>query len=185
MTSSERAVLVAAFVDRDAARRAVNELRRANFREGQVGVLARREEEHGIPSAEVPAADAATGSKVVEGAAIGVGAGAGLGALWALGITAGVLPAIGPVIAGGVLAAVAASAAGAAAVGGIVGALVGLGVPEEEARFYENEFHRGRTLVTVKPEGRSAEAEAILRSCGGYDVHAAAGREGTAAGPRT
>jgi hypothetical protein len=91
---------------------------------------------------------------------------------------------IGPVIAGGLLAAVLASAAGGAAVGVIVGALVGLGVPEEEARFYENEFHRGRTLVTVKPEGRYPEAESILRSCGGYDMHTAAGRGGTATGPR-
>jgi uncharacterized protein (TIGR02271 family) len=101
-----------------------------------------------------------------------------VGALWALGIAAGMLPAIGPVIAGGLLASVLASAAGGAAVGGILGALVGLGIPEEEAKYYEGEFRAGRTLVTVKADGRYDEARAILSRHGAYDVKS----RGTAAG---
>lgn len=180
MTPSERSTVVGVFVDRADAQRAVNELRRANFREDQIGVISRTEHEHGIPPAEVPSADAATHSKIVEGSAIGAATGAGIGALWALGISAGVLPVVGPIIAGGLLMSVLASASGSAAVGLLVGALVGLGVPEEEARFYENEFHAGRTVVTVRPEGRGSEAESILRSSGAYDMQTNASAARTA-----
>jgi hypothetical protein len=175
MTSSDRATIVGVFADPGDAQRAVNELRRVNFREDQIGVISRTTE-HGIPSAEVPTTDQATHSKVVEGTAVGAATGAGIGALWALGIAAGVLPAIGPVIAGGLLMSVLASAGGAAAVGVVVGALIGLGIPEEEARFYEGEFTAGRTLVTVRTEGRNAEAEAVLRNNGAYDMQSGAGR---------
>jgi uncharacterized protein (TIGR02271 family) len=101
---------------------------------------------------------------------VGAATGVGVGALWAIGIAAGLLPAIGPVIAGGLLASVVASAAGGAAVGGIVGALIGLGIPEEEAEFYESEVKAGRTMVTVKAGERHAEAMAILQRHGGFDM---------------
>jgi len=80
------------------------------------------------------------------------------------------LPAIGPVIAGGVLASVLASAAGGAAVAGIVGALIGMGVPEEEAAYYESEFRSGRTLVTVQADGRYDEVVALLRRHGAAEM---------------
>ncbi|MFH5803965.1 hypothetical protein ACG2DA_07915, partial [Alienimonas sp. DA493] len=93
-------------------------------------------------------------------------------ALWGLGIVAGALPAIGPVIAGGALAAVAASAAGTAAAGGLIGALVGWGIPEEEAKYYHNEFERGRTIVTVKcGEDRWDQAHRILDQTNAFDYH--------------
>src|SRR5215218_283492 len=145
-TGTTRSVAVGVFEDRRHAQAAVDDLRRAGFREDQVGVIAR--DEAGRVSTTVETAG--TGSMMAEGAATGALAGAGAGALWALGIAAGVLPAIGPVIAGGVLASVLASAAGGAAVAGIVGALIGLGIPEEEARYYEGEFKAGRTVVTVQ-----------------------------------
>ena len=42
------------------------------------------------------------------------------------------------------------------------------GVSEEEAQHYEREFMLGRTLVTVQPEGRAAEATAILTRWGAF-----------------
>jgi hypothetical protein len=175
MSTNPRSTIVGLFADRSDAQRAVNELRRANFREDQIGILIRGEH-HGIPPAEVPSADAATHSKITEGAAIGAATGAGIGTLWALGIVAGALPAIGPVVAGGIFMSIIASASGAAAVGTVVGALVGLGIPEEEARYYDIEFAAGRTLVTVNPEGRNVEADAILRRNGSYDMQPTATR---------
>jgi uncharacterized protein (TIGR02271 family) len=80
------------------------------------------------------------------------------------------LPAIGPVIAGGTLASIIASAATGAAVAGVGGALVGMGVPEDEAKYYESEFKAGRTLVTVQAGNQNAEVEAIMRRHGGYDI---------------
>src|SRR5262245_13458403 len=170
--TTTRSTVVGVFTDRAAAQRAVNELRRAGFREDQVGVIGRGTD-------EATAANEVTGSKVAEGAATGAAAGAGVGALWALGIAAGVLPAIGPVIAGGLLASVLASAAGGAAVARLVRALVGLGVPEGEARYCETEFKAGGSIVTVKADGRYPEAESILRNCGAYDMQSAAGGAGT------
>jgi hypothetical protein len=172
MTNNRRPIIVGTFLERVDAQRAVNQLRQANFREDQIGIITRTEA--GIPPAEVPAADAATHSKIVEGTAIGAATGAGLGAVWALGIAAGVLPAVGPIIVGGLLASVLASAGGAGAVGTVLGALMGLGVSEEEARYYEGEFATGRTLVTVRPEDRFEEAETILRNNGAYDMQSGA-----------
>jgi len=167
MTTTKRSTVVGVFTDRTQAQQAVSELRKAGFPEDRIGIVTRDED------AQKMGATAGKGSKVAAGAATGVATGAGVGALWALGIAAGMLPAIGPVIAGGLLASVLASAAGGAAVAGIVGALIGLGIPEEEAKYYESEVHSGRTLVTVKADSRYDEATGILRRFGAYDMHTA------------
>jgi len=95
----------------------------------------------------------------------------GVGGLWAVGIAAGVLPAIGPAIAGGILASILASAATGAVAGGVIGALLGIGVPEDEAKYYDEEFRSGRTIVTVRAENRFDEAQDVLRRHGAYDVN--------------
>jgi hypothetical protein len=159
-----RTTVVGVFEDRGMAQTAVSELRRAGFREDQIGVVAR----HGEAVEEVAVEHS---SAAGEGAVAGMVAGAGIGGLWALGIAAGLLPGIGPVIAGGIFASILASAAAAAAAGGVLGALIGLGIPEEEARYYESEFHSGRTIVTVQADDRYDEAYAILLNYGAYDVN--------------
>ena len=58
------------------------------------------------------------------------------------------------------------------AVGGIFGAMQGLGISEDEARYYEKEFHSGRAIVAVKAGNRSAEAADLLVRHGGRGVHA-------------
>jgi hypothetical protein len=160
MAATQRDTVVGAFDDPGQARQAVEDLRRAGFREDQIGVLAREE------TLQAPPRE--TGSLVGEGAIAGAVAGAAGGALWAVGTAVALLPPIGPVVAGGLLAAVLASAAGGAAVTGLVGALIGLGIPEEEARHYESEFQGGRALVTVGAEGRADEAYAILHYHGAF-----------------
>jgi uncharacterized protein (TIGR02271 family) len=165
-TADKRTTVVGVFEDRARAQQAVNELRRMGFREDQIGVAS--------PDGKAVAGATEAGDRgthAATGAAAGAATGAGLGALWGLGIIAGVLPAIGPAIAGGALASVLASAAAGAAAAGIVGALIGLGVPEEEARYYEGELKAGRTIVTVTADGRYDEACAALRRLGAYDMH--------------
>jgi uncharacterized protein (TIGR02271 family) len=163
MATQKESIVVGVFKERDRAQQAVDELKRAGFRDDQIGVAGRGDKDWrgGIEE---------QGSYAEEGAATGAIAGAGIGGLWALGIAAGFLPAIGPVIAGGILASILASAATGAAVGVVAGALIGMGIPEEEAEYYESEFQAGRTIVTVKPEGRDAEAIAILQRNGAYDA---------------
>lgn len=164
MNKGKRSTVVGMFENREQAQQAVNELRRAGFREEEIGVIA-----HDGKGTTTEAARGDRDSHAATGAVAGAVTGAGVGALWALGIAAGVLPAIGPVVAGGILVSVLASAAGTAVAGGIVGALIGLGVPEDEARYYESEFKAGRTLVTVKTDTRYEEARSILQRHGAYD----------------
>jgi uncharacterized protein (TIGR02271 family) len=158
MASMQHTTIVGVFDDREDARRAVAALKQAGFTDDQIGVVS-----HG----ESGKAEA-HGTMAAQGAVAGAAAGAGVGALWALGIAAGVLPGIGPAIAGGLLASVLASAAGGAVAAGIAGALVGLGIPEEEAKYYEGEFRAGRTVVTVR-SARNVEAWDILSRHGAYN----------------
>jgi uncharacterized protein (TIGR02271 family) len=152
---------VGVFHNRADAQACVNDLKGAGFRDDEIGMVTRHEGDADVTDGD--------GNKAGEGAAIGVATGAGVGALWALGIAAGLLPAIGPVIAGGMFASILASAAGGAAVGGLVGALVGLGVPEEEAEYYESEVKAGRTIVTVKAGRRAGLVREIIQRHHGYD----------------
>jgi len=174
MTMQRRSPVVALFEDRSLAQRAVNELKKSGFRDDQIGVAGRGHEF--AASGDVPHADRnledsdLENSYTGEGAVAGAAAGAGIGALWGLGIMAGVMPALGPAIAGGTLAAILSSAAAGAAAAGVAGALVGMGIPREEADYYESEFKSGRTIVTVHAPGREDEAMAIMRLFGGFDA---------------
>jgi len=102
----------------------------------------------------------------VEGAAAGAAIGAGFGALVTL-----LIPGVGPVLAAGVLATALGYAGAGAAIGGIYGAMKGLGVSEEEAQRYEQEFHAGKAIVAVKAGPQLAKAVGIFRRHGGFDLH--------------
>lgn len=159
---SGQETVVGVFHTSTEAQRAVSRLKALGLTDDQIGVISHDQEgtfqeQSGETMAE-------------EGASVGAVAGLGAGALWGIGIAAGVLPAIGPVIAGGTLAAIAASAGTAAAAGGILGALIGLGIPEEEAEFYQGEFEHGRTIVTVKcSKDQLAQVHQVLDEHNVYD----------------
>lgn len=163
MATIERSTVVGVFTDRTQAEQAINELRHAGFSDDEIGFILR-----GNPAMEGTAQNE-TGSDTETGAVAGVVSGGVVGGI--LGAAASLLiPGFGPAIAGGILAATLGGAAIGAAAGGIIGALTGLGVPEEEARYYQGEFEAGRTIVTVKAGNRYQEALDILRNNGAYDV---------------
>src|SRR5205823_5741104 len=54
---------------------------------------------------------------------------------------------------------------------GILDGLVGMGLTHNEANFYNDEFHAGRTVVAVKTHDRQQEAYDILRLSGAYDAN--------------
>jgi len=163
METTRKTAVVGVFDNRADAQRAVQELKRMGFRDDEIGVA---HKDDSTATGAVGSGETYAGT----GALAGVATGAGVGALWGIGIAAGMLPAIGPVIAGGTLAAILASAATGAAAAGIVGALVGMGIPEEEAKFYESELHSGRTVVTVTTSSRYTEARAVLDRFNGFDM---------------
>jgi uncharacterized protein (TIGR02271 family) len=166
MTATHRGTVVAVFDNHASAQAAIRELKSMGFREDQIGVTSRDISAKGeLVHDDDDGGDTYAG----EGGMAGLAAGAGVGALWGLGIVSGVLPAIGPAIAGGALAAILSSAAAGAAAAGLAGTLIGLGIPREEAEYYESEFKAGRTIVTVNTEGRYADVLAVLRRHGGYE----------------
>jgi hypothetical protein len=177
---NQQSTVVGVFEDRQQADRAVDELRRAGFRDDQIGVAMRYDE--GVLEGESPA-DSTEGSHAGSGAVTGALAGLGLGALAGLGVLSGVIPVIGPAIAAGTLGIILTNAAAGAGIGGLVGALAGAGIPEDEAHYYQGEFESGRTIVTVQAEGRADDARAILRRYDAYDMTSRADVAGYAMSP--
>jgi len=163
-TSRNHATVVGVFRDVRMAQAAVHELRQAGFREDQIGIVTHGEGQHAATVHE------GTGSHWEEGAAVGAAAGAGIGALWAVGMATIALPPLLPaVLVSSWLVSILASAVSGAVIAGLAGALIGLGIPEEEATYYEGEFKSGRTLVTVQAPGRYEEAHDVMSRFGAYD----------------
>jgi hypothetical protein len=158
MREVRRVYYVAVFDNRDEAELAARDLRERGFKDEQIGYAWR--DDQGKTRQE--------GNKAGKLAAEGAGVGVVLGGI--IGAAAGLLiPGVGPVVAGGILASALTGAVTGAAAGGIAGALVGLGIPEDEARYYDEEFRNGRTLMTVKAGDRYDEASEIARRRRGYD----------------
>jgi hypothetical protein len=113
-------------------------------------------------------------TKAPEGAAIGAGTGGLLGGAvgWLVGIGTIAIPGLGPFIAAGPILAALSGAAAGAAVGGLAGTLVGLGVPEIEAKAYEQELKEGHILIAVccRDEGDVARAERVFREGKGRQI---------------
>jgi uncharacterized protein (TIGR02271 family) len=160
-TARRRGTVVGLFRDSAQAEGAIRDLKAAGFSDSQIGVLMQdRAEERRL------ATD--TGTKAGEGAAAGAVGGGVLGGI--VGLLAGVgalaIPGIGPVIAGGALASTLAGAGIGAAAGGLIGALIGMGIPEEDARYYETGLREGGILVTVDAGTAAADARRVLLDAG-------------------
>jgi hypothetical protein len=153
----ERGRVVGLFRKKLQVERAIQDLKAARFSDHQIGVLM-----HDPAAGRRLAED--TGTKAGEGAKAGAIGGGVVGGLFGLlaGVGALAIPGIGPLVAGGALASTLAGAGLGAAAGGLLGALMGMGIPEEEARFYEDGLHTGGILLTVDAGSREADAEQIL-----------------------
>ncbi|QBD78323.1 hypothetical protein EPA93_20900 [Ktedonosporobacter rubrisoli] len=159
MTQSD--IVLGVFPEYDAAKQALDDLKRAGFNDDEVGFLARSKQANTPPDAL--ATNTATG-------AVGGGVAGGIvGAAAAL-----LIPGFGPAIAGGIIAASLGSAAvGAAAgafAGGLTGVFKGIGISEGDAQFYRRALDAGHTIVTVKASHGLDEAIGILRRDGATDV---------------
>ena len=146
--------VVGLFSHRSAAEAAILDLTGAGFAEDRIGVAMQERPTQGDLLEDL-------GGEPAEGAAKGAVSGGVVGGL--LGLLGSLLiPGLGPVLAGGVLASTLAGIGLGAATGGLLGALIGLGVPEEDARHFDQGFREGGILVTVDAGARTPEALAIL-----------------------
>lgn len=164
------------FATRENAESAINELEDSGFSPKDISIVMQNKE-------DAQAIHNNTGATVADSTVSGAATGAAIGGLTGLlvGIGAIAIPGIGALLIGGPLAAAlglsgaaAATATGAATgalAGGLIGALVGLGVPEEDARVYEERVKSGAILVAVPAlTSDHREASAILRERGAEQV---------------
>lgn len=151
MAMLERPVVVGVFAELAEADRAVEELQRAGFHNEQI----RFEQQEAGP-----------GRIVMPGGNVG-------GVPSGFGTTAGtpvpIITSNEPTREGGLIGSIKRLFAGRTDVR-IVDDLVAMGIPEEEARYYQNELELGHIIVTVEAGDRREDALVILRSNGAYDV---------------
>ena len=113
-------------------------------------------------------------TKAPEGATTGATAGGITGGV--LGLLAGIgslaIPGVGPLIAAGPIMAALSGAAVGATTGGIVGGLVGLGIPEIEAKRYEEKLKNGNYVIAVDADDRDevARAKELFKNEGADDI---------------
>jgi hypothetical protein len=171
-----RTVAVCVFHDPQGARDAIAALRDAGFENNDISLLTPDGGQTAVEGGRTsePTAERAgdKGAKASEGAVTGALAGGLFGGLagWLVGLGALAIPGVGPFVAAGALAAALGGAALGAGLGAIAGALVGMGVPEDEAKYYEQEVRGGRSLVAVRGGERAEEADQVMHRFGGYDA---------------
>ena len=155
---------VGTFVTREDAELALRELQEAGFDMNKVSVVAQNPETNTVGGAEVKSTDEQVKGGAAAGATTGAATGGLLGLIGGLGVIA--LPGVGAVAELGIVLANTLLGSGiGAAGGGLVGALIGWGIPEDQARYYNDMLSQGRYVVLM--EGTQAEisgAEAILKN---------------------
>ena len=196
--TTRKMVVLGAYKNRVAADHAVNELTSAGFDTAEISILlpddrgaatvenAKDREPRNIPDkvTELSFREtkdissgrsedvAAKNTKIPQGAGTGAGIGAALGGTLGLfaALTGLVVPGIGPLLIAGPLF----GAFAGATAGGAVGVLVGLGIPEDEAKLYEERLKKGGVLISVHTESgaKTNQARTILKNTGATDVAA-------------
>ncbi|MGV2826396.1 hypothetical protein [Myxosarcina sp. GI1(2024)] len=155
---------IGTFATRSNAETALRELRDVGFNMDKISVIARNlEPKENLSGAEVkPPSQQAKGAAKV-GVATGAATGGLMGLIGGLGVLA--LPGVGAAAELGIVLAhtLLGSSIGAGG-GGLVGALLGWGIPEKQAKYYDNSVSKGFYLVLL--EGTEAEidgARAVLQ----------------------
>jgi uncharacterized membrane protein len=158
---NRRKMITAVFRDRFNANEAHEWLRNRGYADSEISVLmsdrtrvALRDDAELVHNER--GSKAAAG--VATGGAIGTAIGASLAAIAAIG-TSLVLPGLGLVVAGPLAAAFAGGGAGAVT-GGLIGGLVGYGIPESNARAYEDALREGGVAIGVVP--RTSEEASVI-----------------------
>src|SRR5437868_2112775 len=151
MAMPERSIVVGVFTERGEADRAIEELQGAGFLNEQI----RFEQQEATPRRIA----------VPGGTAGGVPGGFGTTA----GAPAPIITSDEPIREGGLVGRIMRLFTGRTDAR-IVDDLVAMGVPEEEARYYQSEFELGHPIVTVEAGDRREDALVILRANGAYDV---------------
>lgn len=161
--------ITAVFNTRIEAEAALRKLDQAGFTKDQVTMLISEEtrgKHFGIKE----------GSKAEEGAVAGATIGGLAGALYMALASVGTIfiPGMNLLVAGALLGGLAGLGAGAVT-GGLIGSLVGAGIPEHEAKLYEDAVRKGAILIAVKASEENADwVKAILKDANAQGITALA-----------
>lgn len=170
--------IIGLFDSFDASHDAVEALLRNGFRNEDISLIARDEDDPSMLDSTAHHTRSSDGAAT--GAVSGTVVGGALGLLVGTGLL--FIPGIGPVLAAGPLAAaigtttaaVGAAALGAgigAATGGLAGYLIDEGIPEEDAHYYAEGVRRGGRLVSVRAQGEEIDrAHRIMQEHGAIDI---------------
>ena len=173
--------IVGLFDSRSEAHSTVQQLVNSGFNREDISLVSRdtdRQSNDGKTHPGISGSDLSVPKDDTSGALKGAGIGAALGGIGGLlaGIAGLAIPVIGPIVAAGPIAAALTAALGGAGVGaatgGLIGALTDMGVPEDEAKHYQDQVGQGKTLVIVRAsDDDSAERAAdILESSGAQKI---------------
>ncbi len=147
----EAGMLTGMFNDRESTESAYQSLRDRGYSDDEINVMMSDSTRNKYYS---DGDSALEGNKALEGtgagAAIGGTLGAIIGGIAAIGTNV-LIPGLGLVVWGPVAAALAGAGAGGLT-GGLVGALIGWGIPEEQAKHYEEGIRNGGTVLGVTPK---------------------------------
>jgi len=156
--------IVGVFNTEREASQAIEGLKSQGFTSDEISVVTQDRD-------ELKAIREETGTKAPEGVAAGAATGGVLGGVAGLlaGIGALAVPGIGPILAAGPIAAAFTGAAVGAGAGGLVGGLVGLGIPEEDAKQYEEYVQNGKILLLVDSTDRDTDVYDVFSSNSQYN----------------
>lgn len=164
--NTERWTVLGTFEREAQATGALNALREAGFPPEQVSVLSR--------DTATAAQLAADTDMVADEAGRGAMTGTLLGGLagWLIGLSAFAIPGVGPIVGAGIIGTTLAGAGLGAAAGGFVGALGAHGIPDVEARDYEEALRQGHILLSFHANGttEASRARAIFQANGSQGV---------------
>ena len=152
---------------REHLERIIDRLHLSGFPHSEISVLMPETDSH-HDIGHVKATKAPEGTAT--GAATGGVAGGVIGLLAGIGALA--IPGVGPLIAAGPIMAALTGAAVGATAGGVVGGLIGLGIPEIEAKIYEEKLKTGNYLISVHAhDGKEVDrAKEIYKAQDGEDI---------------
>lgn len=170
------------FGERSSAEDAIDSLKNAGFNPKDISIIMKDSEiAHEMA--------ASTGSSIADGAVSGATTGGILGGVAGLlvGLGAITIPGIGALLVGGPIATALglSGAAGStltgvltgAVAGGLVGGLIGLGLPEEDARIYEDRIKEGAILLAIPSnEETVSEVTELLDDLGAEQINVVSAR---------
>jgi hypothetical protein len=171
--SGRRSFVSGVFDNVEGAEKAVGSIERRGVPRDQITVLVseegRRRHLGGDRKLEIE-----KGTKAAEGFAAGSAIGGTVGAVVAAIVAAGssiAIPPLGLVVAGPLAAALAGAGAGGVT-GGLVGILIGAGMPEYEAKYYEERLKQGGIVVgaEARSEEEADQLEGELKDAGAEKV---------------